>query len=58
MWNTEFQDEDSVHINTLLPRINQEIPDAMFGSAEARAACKAMDDASEVMFSDDMVWKV
>lgn len=58
VWRTEFPDEDSVHLNTLLPKINQDIPDAMFGSAEGRAACEAMNDAEEIMFSDDMVWKV
>ena len=58
VWKTEFADEDSVHLNTLLPKINQEIPDAMFGSVEGRAACEAMNDAEDIMFSDDMVWRV
>ena len=48
-----------MYFTTLVEMINQGLStDALFGTAEATAACDAMSDASELMVSDGVVYTV
>lgn len=46
-------------LSDLLEHVNQGLPkDQLFGMAEARTACLAMQNADQLMLSDDIVYKV
>lgn len=51
--------EDQVYFNQMLENINEGLGnDALFGSAEAAAACQVMSDDNELMLSDGIVYRI
>ncbi|KAJ7225940.1 MCM2/3/5 family-domain-containing protein [Mycena pura] len=56
---TTFQDAEAVDLNKAVEEVNKGLTlDELFGTLEAREACKAMDDANEIMFSGDLIYPV
>lgn len=50
---------DQLYFNEMVEAINEGLAnDALFGSAEALAACMVMSDANELMVSDGIVYRI
>ncbi|KAG1783608.1 MCM2/3/5 family-domain-containing protein [Suillus placidus] len=59
LFSTRLQDEEQVFLAELVEMVNEGLPtDALFGTAEATAACQVMSDADELMISEGIVYKV
>ena len=55
----ELQDAEQVFFTDLLSMINEGLEtDALFGTAEATAACEVMGEANELMLSEGIVYKI
>lgn len=56
---TRLQDEEQIFLTALVEFINEGLAtDSLFGTAEATEACKAMQNAEELMISDGIVYKI
>jgi DNA replication licensing factor MCM3 len=59
LFSTRLQDEEQVFLAELVEMVNEGLPTgALFGTAEATAACQVMSDADELMISEGIVYKV
>ncbi|KAA1468488.1 ATP dependent DNA helicase [Dentipellis sp. KUC8613] len=59
LWSSTLQDEEQFILTDLVQLINDGLDtDALFGTAEATAACQAMTDANEMMLSEGIVYKM
>ncbi|KAG1757266.1 MCM2/3/5 family-domain-containing protein [Suillus lakei] len=59
LFSTRLQDEEQVFLAELVEMVNAGLPTgALFGTAEATAACQVMSDADELMISEGIVYKV
>ncbi|KAI0666348.1 ATP dependent DNA helicase [Trametes maxima] len=59
LFATKLVDDDQMYLHTLLEMINEGLSTSeLFGTAEATAACNIMTDASEIMLSDGIVYKI
>jgi DNA replication licensing factor MCM3 len=51
--------EDQLYFTQMVESINEGLGnDALFGSAEAQAACQIMSDDNELMVSDGIVYRI
>lgn len=56
---TTFQDDEAIQLDKVVEQVNQGLTiDALFGTAEAKEACLAMDEANEIMFSGGLIYPV
>lgn len=54
-----FADDDAIPIQDLIPAINDGLPsEALFGPAEAIQCAQAMNETNDIMFSDNIVYKL
>ncbi|KAG2756527.1 MCM-domain-containing protein [Suillus brevipes Sb2] len=59
LFSTRLQDEEQVFLAELVEMVNEGLPTgALFGTAEAAAACQVMSEADELMISEGIVYKV
>ncbi|KAF7320189.1 DNA helicase [Mycena kentingensis (nom. inval.)] len=60
LMNTTFQNSESIDVATVVEQVNAGLNlDTLFGTAEARLALRAMDDANDIMFGeDDLVYSI
>ncbi|KAG2368780.1 ATP dependent DNA helicase [Suillus spraguei] len=59
LFSTRLQDEEQVFLTELVEMVNEGLPTgALFGTAEATAACQVMSDKDELMISEGIVYKV
>ncbi|KII93706.1 hypothetical protein PLICRDRAFT_102086 [Plicaturopsis crispa FD-325 SS-3] len=59
LFGVQLRDEEQVFLPQLLEMINDGLPtNALFGTAEATAACLAMQEVNELMISDGIVYKI
>ncbi|KAF8213542.1 ATP dependent DNA helicase [Mycena galopus ATCC 62051] len=56
---TTFQDVEAIELDEVVEKVNQGLTiDTLFGTAEAKEACKAMDEANEIMLSGGLIYPV
>ncbi|KAF7340033.1 DNA helicase [Mycena venus] len=56
---TTFQDIEAIELDKVVEQVNHGLTiDTLFGTAEAKEACTAMDEANEIMFSGGLIYPV
>jgi DNA replication licensing factor MCM3 len=59
LFATRLQDEEQIFLTDLLELVNEGMDTtALFGTAEATAACDVMQEAEELMISEGIVYKI
>ena len=59
LFATRLQDTEEIFLNQLLEFVNEGLPvDQLYGTAEATAACSAMQENDELMISGGIVYKM
>lgn len=59
LFATVLQDEEQVFLADLLEKVNEGLgTDALFGTAEATAACEEMQAQEQLMISEGIVYKI
>lgn len=59
LFATRLQDREEIFLNQLLEFVNEGLPmDQLYGTAEATAACSAMQENDELMISGGIVYKM
>jgi DNA replication licensing factor MCM3 len=54
-----FADEDAIPIQDLIPAVNDGLPsEALFGPSEAIQCAEVMNETNDIMFSDNIVYKL
>ena len=59
LFASSLEDEEHFYFDKFLEMVNEGLPtNALFGTAEATAACRIMSDADQLLLSDGVVYKI